>query len=90
MTSFPHLFPVQRPPKKPGPYCHIVRMHMPETGLGTRLTAMLAFAEEHNERMPQATAAKGRNRYAFLDFYFADRNTAAKFAAQFGGELLPE
>ena len=90
MTSFPHLFPKKPPPTKPGPYCHIVRMDMPDHGLGKRLDDMLAFAREHSEKMPQATAKKGDNRYGYLLFGFSDRDTAAKFAAQFGGELLPE
>ena len=90
MTSFPHLFPPPLPPTKPGPHKHIVRMDMPDDGLGKRYDDMIAFARDHSEKMPQASAAKGDNRYGYLLFGFSDRDTAAKFAEQFGGELLPE
>lgn len=65
-------------------------MDMPDHGLGKRYDDMLAFAREHGEKMPQASAPKGDNRYGYILFGFSDRDTAAKFVATFGGQLLPE
>lgn len=90
-AMFDHLMiGLNRKQKKPGPYSHAVRVRMPETGLGVKLTEMLAFAVERNEPMPQGTAPEGRNRYAFAVFAFSDRATAAEFASRFDGELMPD